>query len=355
MRRLKHDDRERGAVAPMTAMLMVALLGMTAFAVDVAMMYSEHAQLQNGADSSAIGIAQACAQNAASADCAAPTSAATSLAGSNALDGVSNAPVATVNLGTGTVDVTTQSRNTSGDNHFTLVFARALGVETANIQASAQAKFGGFSAADTIPLTFSQCEADPTFFKGLQFFPVHGTKLSDEPDYACPHQSSSGFELPGGFGWLKHPGITCSIHIDVDDPWIESGDGTNFDKACEATFAAWESKLKAGKAVEALIPIFETYCPVKKGSGTDPCNSAPKGKFFKIEAFAQISVYGWQLKAGGGTNYTTSEAATLKSSLKLGTEDTGLFGTFIKKVSLTEAATLGGPTTYGALGVQLTE
>ncbi|MNU04000.1 hypothetical protein D3C72_2482410 [compost metagenome] len=61
------------------------------------------------------------------------------------------------------------------------------------------------------------------------------------------------------------------------------------------------------------------------------------------------------MKAGGGTNYTTTEAATLKSSLKLGTDDTGLFGTFIKKVSLTEAATLGGPTTYGALGVQLTE
>jgi hypothetical protein len=41
--------------------------------------------------------------------------------------------------------------------------------------------------------------------------------------------------------------------------------------------------------------------------------------------------------------------------LKLGNSDTGLFGTFIKKVSLTEAATLGGPTTYGALGVQLTK
>lgn len=354
MWRLKHGDPERGAVAPMTAILMVALLGMTAFAVDVAMMYSEHAQLQNGADSSAIGIAQACAKNAGSADCAAPTTAASSLASLNALDGVSNAPAATVNLGTGTVDVTTQSRNASGDNHFSLVFARALGVQTADIKASAQAKFGGFSAADTIPLTFSQCEADPTFFKGLQFFPVHGTKLSDDPKYACAHQSSSGFELPGGFGWLEHPDTTCSVNVDVDDPWVEAGEGADFDKTCTATFAAWESKLKAGKPVEALIPIFDTYCPVKKGSGTDPCKAAPKGKFFKIEAFAQISLRGWHL-TGGGPSYMTSDASALQKSLGLKNSDTGLFGTFIKKVSLTEAATLGGPTTYGALGVQLTE
>ncbi|MGR0158901.1 pilus assembly protein TadG-related protein [Paenarthrobacter nitroguajacolicus] len=353
MWRVKNDDPERGAVAPMTAILLVALLGMTAFAVDVAMMYSEHAQLQNGADSSAIGIAQACAKSAGSADCSAPMSAATSLAGLNALDGVSNAPVATVNLGTGTVNVTTQSRNTSGDNHFSLVFARALGIETANIQASAQAKFGGFSASETIPLTFSQCEADPTFFKGLQFFPVHGTKLADDPEYACPHKSSSGFELPGGFGWLSHS-EPCNVDVAISDPWVESNEGGDFDKSCAAFFASWETKLKAGKSVEVLVPIFDTYCPVKKGSGTDPCKGAPKGKFFKIEAFAQISLRGWHL-IGGGPSYMTSEAAALRTSLGLKNSDTGLFGTFIKKVSLTEAATLGGPTTYGALGVQLTE
>lgn len=353
MRRLRASESERGAIAPMTAMLMVALLGMTAFAVDVGMMYSEHAQLQNGADSAAIGIAQACAKNAASSDCTAPLSTATSLAGNNALDGATNVPQATVNLGAGTVDVKTQSRTASGENHFSLVFARALGIETADIGAEAQAKFGGISAAEAIPLTFSQCEADPTFSKGLQFFPVHGSKLADDPKYACKHQSSSGFELPGGFGWLQHSG-GCSVHVDVKSPWITSNEGSNFDKTCDSTFSAWETKLKAGKAVEILVPIFDTYCPVKKGTGTSPCNSAPSGKVFRIEAFAQISIRGWRL-IGGGTTYMTSEAAALDKSLGLKNSDTGLFGTFIKKVSLTEAAELGGPTKYGALSVELTK
>jgi len=354
MWRLRCNDPERGAIAPMTAMLMVALLGMTAFAVDVAMMYSEHAQLQNGADSSALGIAQACAKSAASADCASPALAATSLAGLNALDGVSNAPVATVNLSTGTVNVTTQARNTSGDNHFSLVFARALGVETADIKATAQAKFGGFSSTDAIPLTFSQCEADPSFAKGLQFFPVHGTTLADDPKYSCRHQSSSGFELPGGFGWLEHPGSTCTVHLDIASPWIKANEGNDFDSTCAAAFNSWEAKLKAGKSVELLIPIFDTACPLKKGAGTNPCASSPYTKSYKIAAFAQISLRGWQL-TGGGSTYLSSDASALSKSLKLKNSDTGLFGTFIKKVSLTEAATLGGPTTYGALGVQLTK
>lgn len=353
MWRLKEDDPQRGVVAPITAIIMVAVLGMAAFAIDVGSMYAEHAQLQNGADSSAIAIAQACAKSASSADCTAPVAAATSLSGGNALDGVSNVPSAIVNVGAGTVDVKTQSRNTSGDNHFSLVFARALGIETADIGAAAQAKFGGYSAANALPLTFSRCEADPSFVKGLQFFPVHGTKLADDPKYACPHKSSSGFELPGGFGWLNHSG-SCTVHVDVTHPWIESNPGADFDSTCAATFSSWETNLKAGKTVEVLIPIFDTACPLKKGTGTNPCSASPYGKSFKIEAFAQISIRGWHL-TGGGPTYMTTEAAALNKSLGLKNSDTGLFGTFIKKVSLTEAAELGGPTTYGALSVQLTK
>jgi hypothetical protein len=51
----------------------------------------------------------------------------------------------------------------------------------------------------------------------------------------------------------------------------------------------------------------------------------------------------------------TAEATTLSKSLKLKNSDNGIFGRFIKKVSLIEAATLGGPKTYGALGAQLSK
>ena len=45
---------ERGAVAVMVALLMVPLIGFAAIAIDVAAMWSERQQLQNGADAGAL-------------------------------------------------------------------------------------------------------------------------------------------------------------------------------------------------------------------------------------------------------------------------------------------------------------
>lgn len=343
------DNPERGAATIMVAGMMLVLLGFAALAVDVGAIYAEKAQLQNGADAAALAIATDCANG----NCGSTASTANQFANSNANDDSSGA-TATFPAAA-TVRVVTNARDAAtGANSFSLFFARALGVDTADVGAVAEASWGAPSAADVVPLTFSRCEADPTFFKGLQFFPTHGTSLSDDPKYACKHKSSSGHELPGGFGWLKHPGSECNVRVDVTSPWIEARPGSSFDGSCSSTFARWETALKAGKTVDILVPIFDTACPDKGGTGANPCAASPFGKSFRIEAFAQISLRGWHL-TGGGTTYLTSEASALKSSLKLKNSDTGLYGEFIKKVSLEEAATMGGPTTYGAMTVQLTE
>lgn len=362
MRRLNRfmktgSSDECGVIAPLAAILMVAVLGMTAFAVDTAMMYSEHAQLQNGADSSALAIAQACAKDASSTDCLAPKSAATALSGGNALDGVTNVPVASVNLGAGTVDVTTQARDTAGNNHFSLTFARTLGIDTADIGARSQAVFGGYSAADVVPLTFSVCESDPGFTKDLQFFPTHGSAMDDDPGYECKTAPSSGWELPGGFGWMSHSAAEgCTVNVNITNPWVKAETGSDFDASCTDTFIRWKNKLKAGETVDILIPIFDIACPVPglKKSEPDPCTPSPYAKSFHVQAFAQISIRGWHFIGGGGTYYTT-EASAMSTSLGLRNPDTGLFGRFIKKVSLAEAAVMGGPKTYGAIGVQLSK
>lgn len=352
MRWVTNDNSERGAIAPIAAFSMVALLGLAAFAVDVSTMYSEHAQLQNGADAAALAIAQGCSVTPATAACTSPAAEASALANANALDTHTNIVSATVSGGV--VDVTTQAQDSSGNNHFSLVFARALGINTSDIRATARAKFGAYSAADVVPLTFSKCESDPGFTKGLQFFPSHGSGLDSEPGYECKVGPSSGWELPGGFGWLNHPYApsTCTVRVDVANPWVGSDQGGDFDATCTNTFSQWETKLKAGQSVEILIPIFDVACA---GDKKDPseCAASPFLKSsFRIEAFAQISLRGWHL-IGGGPTYYTPEASALSSSLKLKNSDTGLFGTFIKKVTLAEAAVLGGPSTYGAVGVTL--
>lgn len=344
MWRLRHDDRERGVVAPLTAILMVAMLGMAAFAVDVATMYSEHAQLQNGADSAALAIAESCANTPTDASCTAPMSYATGFANGNALDGHTN--VLSAAVGAGTVNVTTQAQDTSGNNHFSLIFARVLGIQVTDIQASAEAKFGGYSSSNVLPLSFSKCESDPGFTKGLQFFPEHGNALADDPGYECITTSSSGLEVPGGFGWLDHASGVCNVTVDIMDPWVGTNTGNNYDSDCATTMNKWGAILAdPSKTVEILVPIFDDV----RGTGA--------GAEFHIEAFAQISLRGWNLKGGSSLpgDFMTAEATALSKSLKLKNSDNGIFGRFIKKVTLAEAATMGGPKTYGALGVQLSK
>lgn len=343
MRRLKKNRTgERGAIAPLAAFTMVALLGLTAFAVDVSTMYAEHAQLQNGADAAALSIAQACLASPSSAGCTAPVAEAATMANNNALDANSNILTATV--GSGVVNVTTQSKDASGNNHFSLTFARALGIPTADIRASARAKFGGYAAGNVIPLSFSKCESDPFFTKSLQFFPSHGSSLALQPEYSCTTTSSSGLEVPGGFGWLDDPSHNCSVKVDIADPWVGTDTGNNYNSDCATLMNQWGAILSdPAKTVEILIPIFDN----RRGTGSNA--------EFHIEAFAQISIRGWHLSGGSSLpeNYMTAEATTLSKSLKLKNSDLGLFGRFIKKVSLAEAMTLGGPTTYGATSAQL--
>ncbi|QCB96752.1 hypothetical protein E5206_07250 [Arthrobacter sp. PAMC25564] len=341
MRRIGRDDPERGAIAPLAAFLMVALLGMAAFAVDVATMYSEHAQLQNGADSAALAIAQICGKDPANTQCTAPASAAKSYTDGNALDNSSNVSAITVDLGAGTVSVTAQARDTAGNNSFSLTFARALGIQTADIRASATAVFGGFGAANVVPLTFSHCESDPQFQKGLMFFPEHGSSMANQAGWTCTTPSSSGHEVPGGFGWLDQSG-PCTVFVTLASPNVGSDTGNNFPSACDAKFAGWKTALQAGKPVEVLVPIFDNAT----GNG----NNAQ----FHIEAFAQISIRGWQFN-GGGTTFLLPDAQAKYTALGLKNSDTGLFGNFVRYVSLQEAGSVGGPKTYGAISIQLTK
>jgi Putative Flp pilus-assembly TadE/G-like len=342
------NKNETGAVAPLFAIALVALLGFTALAVDVGTMYSEKAQLQNGADSAALAIAQTCAKVALSSPCATDQSAAaTPFANGNAVDGTTGVKLATVNAGV--VDVTTETPAGSGGEHFSLALARVLGNNAVEIQATARAEFGGIGSADVVAMTFSICETDPLFAKGIQFFPTHGKKMTET--YACKldnggQPTSSGKEIPGGFGWLADPANDCKVLVDVAKPVVISDPGNDLKKSCEPTFTGWAESLAAGNTVTALVPIFK----------------AAGAKDFTVVAFAQLRIRGWVLsgsntKLPGSYNVAPSLNAikTTDPSFALDGNDRGLFAEFVKKVAIEDVVSLGGPTTYGAPGIRLTK
>lgn len=235
MRRLSFERRrDRGAVAVFVAITMVALLGFTALGVDMGALWSDRKQLQNGADAGALAIAQACAGG----NCGDYASAATQYAVANKFDSHASGVVTNLDTGAGTVTVRDSSTRS-------LWFARVLGIDTADVSASATATWGPMSSGAFLPLVFSLCAFYAQAGKIVGDPPPQNTymildlkskgdpsaAISSDPTGLCASlisQDSSGAhnEVAGGFGWLV-PNATngsCMTSVSVDT-WVPSKTG----------------------------------------------------------------------------------------------------------------------------------
>jgi Flp pilus assembly protein TadG len=197
----KHARPRRGAVAVLTAVLMIVLLGMAAFAIDVGWMVVSEAELQNAADAAALAGAgqlmapcvqfslptQTAANQASilSAAQAGATGSARTFAGKNKAGGVSSLLLLDDDVEFGytdakggytkytgnaqyaasfpnTIKVTLRLDNTPGGNGpLSLFFGRVLGKGTTNLTATASAtiytgtvdNFVSTSNASILPMT----------------------------------------------------------------------------------------------------------------------------------------------------------------------------------------------------------
>jgi Flp pilus assembly protein TadG len=212
-RLLRGNENERGATAVVVAFTLVALLGFTALAVDVGAMYAEKAQLQNGADATALAIAGDCAKGL---NCAtAMTATGNRLADDNANDGSSGTFAVTQPTANSVrVETNAQAAGSTTDS-FSLYFARVLGNDTAVIHALAEATWGTPSTATTLPWTVSECVfksmLTPTQLASLTStgsfvgYPTdtHILLRYDENTPTYPGCAAQNGYRPGGFGWLE--------------------------------------------------------------------------------------------------------------------------------------------------------
>ncbi len=155
---------------------------MGALVIDVGQLYQERAELQNGADAAALGVAKSCAlgtcdpsvatsyadANASAADRRhRPSGPGLRLRGPGELPGqhgrhdrLPAAPPA----GTNYVDVHTATQTASGSTLLPPAFARTLlgnsGYQGTTVAACAQAEWGAPAAATTVAVTISACEWD---------------------------------------------------------------------------------------------------------------------------------------------------------------------------------------------------
>jgi hypothetical protein len=337
VRRLNRDNKEQGAVSVIVAILLVTLLGFTAIAVDVGVIYSERAQLQNGAEASAIAVAQKCARDATDAQCSTTSTLAGTLANENALDGMSKVYSIQLDKTARTVSVTTSAKETGGaDNSVSLFFANALGIPTKEIGAQSKAAWGSPKAGRTaFPLAFSICQVKDNIGSGLQLLQEHGKNQNADCNYG-----PSGAAVQGGFGWLVQDTGKCGGTIDLALSEGGSDPGNNAPGNCSTELNKWASEITAGRKIIVLLPVFN------KVTGTG------SGAIYGLVSFAAFEVTGWKFSGGSGLPYefrsekSTTTGVTTTTECK--GECRGIIGKFVRYVSLADGYTLGPVDQYGA-------
>jgi Flp pilus assembly protein TadG len=304
---LIRDDR--GAIGVLIAVLIAGgvLLGIGALAVDVGQLYSERAQLQNGADAGALAVAKTCAQGSCSA------AAAQFYANRNSADGTS-----AVNLvcGSGTlgacpattgkmydcppppvgatnyVDVHTSTLTPSGSTLLPPTFARTLlgmsSYKGSTVRACAQASWGPPKTGNTIAFTISACTWDKATSQGFappppyppnpaqsfdQVIRLHGSPGNTNPQ-GCPTEPA-GADGPGNFGWTDDSG-NCNVQISGGT--YGGNTGTSVSKDCaQALYNYWLSK------TVVFVPVYVSI----SGPGS--------GSTYTLKGFAAFVVTGFNL------------------------------------------------------------
>jgi hypothetical protein len=302
---------ERGAVGVLVAILLGGgvLLGLGAIVVDVGQLYSERAQLQNGADAGALAVAKTCAEGT----CAPAT--AQAYANKNSADGKSavnlvcgsgslgGCPASTGKIydcpappkpGVSYVDVHTGTLTASNSTLLPPSFGRALlgnkNYNGSTVFACAQASWGPPLAASGIAMTFSACEWDQATQNGTLFAPpppyppnplpapsfdrvlkLHTTSTNG----GCPTEPA-GADGPGLFGWTDDPTNNCTTPI-INGSFGGST-GTSISQACKTLISADQQNKTL-----IFMPIYVSVA--------SPGNNA----VYTLKGFAAFVITGYQL------------------------------------------------------------
>jgi Flp pilus assembly protein TadG len=256
---------EAGAVLVIVAIFMVVLLGAVSLSVDAGRVLSERRELQNGADAASLAVASDCA----SGDCGSSMNTAEEYADANASDDRAWVDDVTIDMGAQTVRVHTVTEDSDGDNNFDMTFARVIGIADFPVTAEATVAWGSPRGGSTLPIIFSKCEwqhfndelaylhpssavpfLPPTsgYVREAEYTTIlfHGD--SDPYDPPC-HESPSGQDLPGGFGWLDAP-LDCEAELD-DEDWVEIDPGASSSTGCDRDY------LRSLVGTVQLVPYFD--------------------------------------------------------------------------------------------------
>ncbi|MCU1565832.1 MAG: pilus assembly protein TadG [Pseudarthrobacter sp.] len=317
---------------------MVVMLGFAALAIDVAKLYAERAQLQNGSDAAALMMAQKCAKNDSDTECSATSPLAADLANKNAIDGMSNVKSIALDKTNRTVSVTAGAKESGASaNSVSLFFAGVLGIPSAEVNASSSVRWGSPAEGSIVfPLAFSICQVSGMVDGDAQLLQNH----SADANVDCP-LGPAGKTVPGGFGWTNQNSGQCGGLVNLAINQSGSATGNDGPSNCDSILSKWASELTAGRPIIVLLPVYDDVT----GSGS--------GASYHLNSFAAFSVQGWAFSGADKLPMVYNNTPSTKS-LECKGNCRGIIGKFVKYVSLADGYKLGPVSPYGATVVELT-
>jgi hypothetical protein len=350
MRALRTSLRdERGASAILVALLVTALFGFAAIAIDVGDLVQEKRQLQNGADAAALAVAKDCTTEPT---CGAAAGTANTFADQNAddaqhniqevcgngpgLSGCGSAPTLPsgvsgyVRVRTSTNEVDNAGNTSEVDYRFAPILSDAFGGKT--MRASAVAAWGAPASAAVLPLAMSVCEFNDATANGTTFAPPTGGSPpfsgpqevikfhGDGGTATCP-AGPAGKNIPGGWGYLE-TSSGCSVTV-------SAGGNVGGETGNDPPKSPCSPSMFLDKTV--LVPIWDDV--------VGPGNNAS----YHIKGFAAFFITGLRL-GGNGSSWTSNPPAGCSSSERC------IGGWFVKFVAPGEV--FGGPN-LGAVIVKM--
>lgn len=334
---------DRGNVALLVTIVLGGgvLLGAGAIAIDVGQLYAEREQLQSGADAAAMAVAQNCIRTPTA--CGNQTGAALTYADGNAKDGVSavtlvcgRAPgLPTCPAPTGArsdclgnppaagpyAEVHTATQMADGSTLLPPSLAQTLpgndGYRGKQLTACARVAWGPPLSATGLGVTVSTCDWEqatggtptyqppgtvpPASAEGVLY--LHSTSGAN----TCP-AGPSGWDAPGGFGWLDDPTGTCSSTVSANGSF--GGDsGLAPSKACATVLDDLYTS-----HTPVLMPIFDGV----QGTG--------QNTVYHLSGFSSFVLTGYNLPS------TKSPASWLTGRSYCSGTDKCLYGYFVTAI-----------------------
>lgn len=403
---------DRGAVALIVAIVVpVLLLGIGALIIDVGSWYAARAMDQNAADAGVMAIANTCYPgpcNITAANTYANGAANGKLAGQvyEVCGSVSTTPLtilptcASVGVpedgkacplapSTDYVDVLAAPKN--ADKSPTLLSFFGYGKQ--KVGACAQAVPSAIGGGTGLALTMSLCawqqetgtqnpNASPKFATPQPPYPADGWPAAypfgavskKNPVQSNPggenvvqvhgdakpcNDSSSGLNIPGGFGWLADPTATCTATTTAGG-YVLSDPGTNISNPCKTALnniydASDNNQTIPNSLNPVFVPIFDSACNsngyLDDGSGktSTPCPVGMPNSSYHIIGYAAFVLTGADVNPVHLNSLITNKPGACN-----GGSFTCLYGLFTKTlVASTTTPCTSSCTSYGAISVRL--